>query len=419
MASSSVELRQSGSWLHEPFLIRASEPGTDLGRHALGAFLTLRLADRFRPDEDAHPLALAYQVRATRDYLLDLRPQNPEVSHLMEVVRLAEAVQQGGARTILEPPLLAYAFWLEEDLRLAEALDVVETALGLNDGTSPTEEIAALLQRARVLRLLGQMEDASTTYESARTRAMARGDMHSSLLARIGCAIVMRQVGNLPASETALREISKEAEESGDRDAMARANHDLGLVLVYRQRSAEGIGYLYRAFESYERAAHRLRALSDIGEALKREGGYVAARDAFAVVLRNNPPEDMRVCTMIALLELGAKMDDRLGFSRWKREITAMSANLPPERRADFELQVGLGCAGFGQARQAEQSLRKALALAEQHRLNEIAFSAEAALDALKKRAAPNVPDTSVLSGAERAEEFAEIAEKLHALRAS
>jgi hypothetical protein len=108
-----------------------------------------------------------------------------------------------------------------------------------------------------------------------------------------------------------------------------------------------------------------------------------------------------------------------VGFSRWKREITAVSENLPPERRADFELQVGLGCATFGQPRQAEQSLRKALALAEQQRLNEIAFSAEAALNALKTRAAPNAQATSVPSGAERAEAFAEIAEKLHALRAS
>ncbi|MBI2401514.1 MAG: hypothetical protein HYV20_01990, partial [Gemmatimonadetes bacterium] len=174
MPSSSLQPQQFGSWLHEPFLARASEPGFELGRHALGAFLTLRLADRFRPDEEpSHPLALAYQVRATRDYLLDLHPQNPEVAHLLEVVRLAHAVQKGGVRSMLEPPLLAYAHWLEQELRLAEALDVVETALGLNDGTAPTEEIAGLLQRGRILRHLGHFDDAQASYREGRERASA------------------------------------------------------------------------------------------------------------------------------------------------------------------------------------------------------------------------------------------------------
>jgi tetratricopeptide (TPR) repeat protein len=419
-ASSVLEPQQFGSSLHEPFLARASEPGAEHGRHALGAFLTLRLADRFRPDEEpSHPLALAYQIRATRDYLLDLHPQNAEVKHLLEVVRLADAVQKGAVRSTLWPPLLAYAFWLEENLQLEQALDTVETALGLNDGTGSTEEIAALLQRGRVLRLLGRFDDARQSYGAARQRAESGGDTHSMLLARIGDAIIMRQVGNFPASEKALREILKEAEKLGDRDAAARTYHDLGLVLVYRRKPGEGIAYLYQAFESYERPAHKLRALSDVGEALKREGNYTAARDAFAIVLRDRPPEDMRACTMIALLELSAKMEDRVGFSRWKREITAIAEDLPAERLADFHLQLGLGCAAFGQTRSAERSLRQAITVATRYGLNEYVFSAEAALDVLTNKTAPDVPRASGASEAGVSEEFAEIAGKLHALRAS
>jgi len=203
------------------------------------------------------------------------------VSHLMEVVRLADAVQQGGARSMLEPPLLAYAFWLEEDLKLAEALDVVETALGLNDGTATTEEIAALLQRARVLRLLGQFDDARAAYQTAKSRAISVRDTHSTLLARIGDAIVMRQLGNLPGSEEALRDILPEAEALGDRDVQARTHHDLGVVVMHMERTSRAISHFYRAFELYQRPAHKFRALFDLGEALRREARYGAARDAF------------------------------------------------------------------------------------------------------------------------------------------
>jgi tetratricopeptide (TPR) repeat protein len=415
-----LEPQQFGSWLHEPFLARASEPGAEHGRHALGAFLTLRLADRFRPDEEpSHPLALAYQIRATREYLVDLHPQNPEAKHLLEVVRLADAVQKGGARSILWPPLLAYAYWLEEQLHLDEALDAVETALGLNDGGAPTEEVAALLQRGRVLRLVGKFDDARQSYGAARQHAEKLGDTHSTFLARIGDAIVMQKVGNLPGSERALRTILEQARAARDSDAQARAHHDLGAVLLHRDRSHEAIPHLYRAFELYERPAHKLRALSDVGEALKRHGKYSAARDAFLVVLRTGAPDDMRACTMIALLELSGLMGDRVGLARWKREIAVIAGELPAERQADFHLQLGLASLALGQLRTAEQSLRKAIAVAEKHQLNEYSFRAENALQGIVNKSASDRVEPPTVSEAEGSREVVAVAEKLEALRAS
>ena len=418
MASSSLQPQQFGSWLHEPFLARAAEPGAELGRHALGAFLTLRLADRFRPEEEpSHPLALAYQIRATRDYLLDLHPQNPEAAHLLEVVRLAEGVQEGGVRSMLEPPLLAYAHWLEQELKLDQAFDVVETALGLSDGSAPTEGVSALLQRGRVLRHLGRLEEARASYEAGRARAEAAGDAHSALLGRIGDAIVMRQLGNLRGSEQALRQILADAEERGDRDVMARAHHDLGAVHNNKGEGREAIGHLYRAFELYPDTANRLRALSDVGEALKREGRHEAARDAFLIALKAGGTKQTRAVTMIALLELSALMDERLSFGRWKREIGAIVDELPAERLADFHLQLGRGHAAFGQFKQAERSLRQAVALSERHRLNEYAIRAQAELDAIKQEAAPHGAPQRLPCRADDESALAEVAGKLRALR--
>jgi hypothetical protein len=121
---------------------------------------------------------------------------------------------------------------------------------------------------------------------------------------------------------------------------------------------------------------------------------------------------------MIALLELSGLMGDRVGFSRWKRELAAIADELPAERLVDFHLQVGLGSHAFGQSRAAEHSLRRAITVAEQHRLNAYMFRAEAALNQVKKPA-PDRPATPAWSEAEEPREFAEIVEKLEALRAS
>jgi len=121
---------------------------------------------------------------------------------------------------------------------------------------------------------------------------------------------------------------------------------------------------------------------------------------------------------MIALLEVSAQMGDRVGFTNWKRQIGAIADDLPKERQVLFHLQLGVGYTGFGQLRNAERSLRKAVAVAERHHLNEYTFRAEAALRAMRDQSAPDTPVAPVTSGAEGSTEFDTIAEKLRALRA-
>jgi tetratricopeptide (TPR) repeat protein len=207
------------------------------------------------------------------------------------------------------------------------------------------------------------------------------------LLSRIGEAIILKQLGNLKGSERALRQILAEAEAAGDQDAQARAHHDLGAVLVHQGLVDQAIPFLFRAFELYPRQAHKLRALSDLGEALKRAGRYRASRNAFMAVLKGNPPEDMRVCTMIALLELSVLTRDRLGFGRWRRETAALIDDLPPERLADLYLQLARGSAAFGRPRTARELLQKCLSVAQAFNLNEYVVAAQSALEEITSRA--------------------------------
>jgi hypothetical protein len=195
--------------LHEAFLERAAHAGvSESDRSGLGAFLTLRLVDQFAADAlGGDPEAIAYQITATREFLHDIYPITPEVTNLREIVRVAEAAQQLLDQRMLFAPLLAFAFMLEEELRLEEALDVLETAGRLSDGRDGEEELATGLQLARVLRLSGQFGEARDAYAAAGRIAVRMADTHSALLSRIGRGIVLQKLGNLPESERTLREV--------------------------------------------------------------------------------------------------------------------------------------------------------------------------------------------------------------------
>jgi len=331
------------------------------------------------------PEAIAYQITATREFLRDLYPVTPEVSNLREVVRVAEAAQQQLDGRMLFAPLLGFAFMLEEELRLEEALDVLETAGRLSDGRDGEEELATGLQLARVLRLSGRFGEARDAYAAAGRMAVRMADTHSALLSRIGRGIVLQKLGNLPESERTLREVVADARLVGDRDIEARALQDLAATLHLSGRTQQAVPLAFRAFQLFEAPLHRLRALSDTGLLLKELGLYQAAKHAFSVVMSGQLSKEVRLRAIAELVELGAMTGDRVTFERWRRELSASYDDLPPEDRVDYELKVGTGLASFGHQAQAEQHLQRALDLAEQHRLGERLFTAEALLRELRE----------------------------------
>lgn len=408
-------LNQFLAEMHEPFLERASAGEADgAGSSAVGGFLTLRFADRAAERADGQKEALAYQARATRDFLDDL-PPSPEVAHLIEITKVARAVARGSSNHLLCAPLLAFAYWLEQELRLEEALDVVNSVQRIG-GLTPSEVVAATLQRARILRLLGQFDEARQAYAAAGVNAKAAGDSHSVLLSRIGDAIVSRQVGNLPASEKALRDVLKDAEALDDQDAQARAHHDLGVALDHRERPVEALTHFFAAFNLYQPETYRLRALSDVARAMKALGYQAAATRAFTLVVKSTTSLQVRTYAMLELLELAGMSRNRISFQRWHRELNALPDALPPETTVDFEIKLGLGYRAFGNVRLAKRHLQSAARLAEECQLSEYAFGAESALRELaageEQEAVPPVP-----ARGHDAPEVSAIAEKVLSLR--
>ncbi len=402
--------------LHEPFLERASGGGDQRG-HALGAFLTLRLIDRIAEAPGAAKSeSLAYQVRACATYLGELVPTTEEVSHLREIVHVARSVQETGNKRLLWAPLQAFAYWLEQELRLEESIDALDSALRLENASAIHEKIATQLQRGGVLRLAGKFDESQAAYTVAGQLANLAGDWHSVMVSRIGHAKILQKTGDLPRAEQVLREVLGTAVERGDAPIEARASHDLSVNMHLMSRRNEAVPLALRAYELYDEPMLRARAVNDLGTFLKELGHYAAARDAFLLVLRTQPTPEFRMHTAIELLELAALVQDRVGFSRWRRELNGIESVLPPSEHVDLKLKLGAGVASFGNHDEGIAHLEHAIVLAEEHKLAQKLFEAERVLREVHAgKAQENLPARNVVPDA--TPEVQGVIDRLSALR--
>src|SRR5436190_3514240 len=211
---------------HAVFLRRlaGATRGTSLdARLGRAAFVALRLIDLLAPDEPALPRdAFHYQHAATDRACRGLPADRPETSHLIGVVQSTADAYHTRDVGLLFPALFAYAHYLEDEMCLEEALDVLETLERVGgDRFRAEDQVAARLRMARVLRKLNRFDEAERAYEEAGSGAAALGDMHSQLLSRIGQAYAVMGRGNLGAAEQSLRDVLTAAAAAGDREAEA------------------------------------------------------------------------------------------------------------------------------------------------------------------------------------------------------
>jgi len=367
---------------HAIFLHRlagASEPSALEPRLGRAAFVTLRLVDLLGPEHSTlHPDAFHYQYVATVRCCRDLPPGSTETSHLLGLVRgTADAFEQRSAGLVL-PALFAYAHFLEDEMRLEEALDVLDTLLQLGDGTLvPSDAVGARLRRARVYRKLNEFDAAERSYAEGGALAASIGDTHSELLSRIGRANTMMGRGNVAAAELSLREILLGAEQLADADAQARAHQGIAVVLSTRGQPAEAIPHEWRAFQLYEDGVSRMRVLSDLGVMLLIVGDVDGAERALTEIIRNGASQDVMDNAFVELMHCASFRRDRVGFERWREQCDARREDMPPNILVDYMLKAGIGRARFGQVDRAERLLIDALRIADQAGLHEFTFRIE------------------------------------------
>ena len=368
-----------------------------------GAFLALRLVDLLGPGRGpAHADVFRYQHAATERVCRELPADRPETSHLTGLVRaVADAFQEQDAR-IAVPALLAYAHYLEDELRLEEALDVLDCMLSVTaSALRLSDKIAAQLRIGRVSRKLNRFEDADAAYAIGRQLADAAGDLRGVLLSRAGRAIALQGRGNLADAERVLQEVVAEARAGGYRDVEAGVEHALATTLLLRGQVADGIVHLWHAFETYDDEASSLRALNDLGVMLLAVGRVDDAERALTEVVRRGGARDNVSNASIELMHCASYRRDRMAFERRRVECESRRKEMPPNILADFHLKAGIGSARFGNFRKAQVQLSAALNIAVESGLNELVFRIERIMAGLRD-CAPN-SETKQQSAAEPA----------------
>jgi len=373
---------------HAIFLQRVSGPesATTLeARLGQGAFLALRLVDLLAPDRGpVSQDAFHYQWVATDRFCRELLAAATEGAHVHGIAESASDAYRLGDIRVVSPALFAYAHFLETELRLEEALDVLMTLLlVVGNRLSSTDAVAAQLRFARVHRKSNRFDEADAAYAEAGELATLAGDRYSALLSRIGRANTMLGRGNLADAEHRLEGVLADARAAGERDVEARAEQGIAATLYYMGQSVEAIPHAWHAFQLYEEEDSRLRALGDVGIMLLSLGDATGAERALAEVFRLARTRESVSNAVIELMHCASYRRDHVGFARWRERCEDRLADMPPNIRADFYLKQGIGQARFGRYRRAEVLLKEALAIAGAAGLHEFEFRIERILAGL------------------------------------
>jgi tetratricopeptide (TPR) repeat protein len=387
------EVQSSPNMLtHEPFLERArlqrEQEREGSARLALGAYVVARLVDKLLTleDGDAEQLeGFRWQLEAVRRHVNELPGDVPETAHLAGVVTAVPA--SGRPSSSLWMGLTAYAYFLEHEERLEEALELLTLAVRSQGEQTPGNEFAAYaLFAARLNRQLAHWEAASTCYSAAEEAASVVGDSVSVLRGRLGRGAVHRGQGNYPLARTIAEEALRDATALGLSDVQAMAYADMGTIYHFQGLRLEALEAQYQAFRLFRETPLQMRALGELGIGLADIGAFEAGRLAFQIVLESNASVEVRANAALELMDLESSVGNRVAFERYRGVAEQYSSRMSPRMSVDYQYKVGVGLARFGQMPRAQATLTSALELAEVHGLNGWYFKIEKALKELTER---------------------------------
>jgi tetratricopeptide (TPR) repeat protein len=312
----------------------------------------------------------------------DLPADAPETAHLAGVV--AAIPSDGPAGPSLWKGLAAYAYFLENDGRLEEALEILALAARAHGPETTLPDFVQYgLAAGRLNRQLARWDVAMACYDASEQAALQVGDLIAACRGRLGRGAVHRGQGNFPLARAAAEDVVRRAGELQLPDAQAMGYADLGVICSLQGQKMEALEAHYQAFRLSTDPLQQMRTLSDLAMGLTEIGAYEAARLAFQIVIDSQSKLLVRVNAILELMDLESAAGNRVAFERCRAKAEEYRSRMSPSMTVDYHYKLGSGFARFAQASRARASLTEALALAERHRLNAWYFKVEQTLASL------------------------------------
>jgi len=361
---------------HEPFFeaLGSSEEGGSEWRAAVAGLAVLRFAERAGDGIAPSP----WTVRALRAAVSDMDEGDPARAILEGIVNTL-ITNPSATISVVMPRLMAYARTLDHHGRWTLAADVY----GMVAELAEVEHDAALRADARIragycARMLGDFDRAARIYAEVERDATAELDLPLSLRARLAIGRVSVARGNLPHADAVFVAAANDARSHGLRSILGNALHER-CVVAYRQGDfPQAVRFGHDALTHLDEPTARDRALADIATAFGSLQMYDAARDALLILAETAQEQVSRWTSLVNLLEL-AYLDGREPvFEQYRQQLAPLS--LPPYIHAGYAMYAGRGCIAFGRIDEGRAMLREAIAIASQHKLNQIVFEAEKSL---------------------------------------
>ncbi|HEU4589228.1 MAG TPA: hypothetical protein VFS11_11290 [Gemmatimonadales bacterium] len=381
----------TGALAHADFLERARQErerdDIAASRVALGGYLVARLINRWLTlaDTPREYEAFEWQRSSTRRYVWELDQDRAETRLLRSVLDALDG-DSNSRVAACRMALTAYAYFLEHEGRLAEALQIVTLAAQTYGDAIPAPDFTSLaLFMGRLNRLQAQWETANNAYAAAEESARALGDRVSAFRSQLGRANVLRGQGNLPRARELVEQVIANASGEDCAEVRSGAYADLAAIFERQQLPEDALRANYEAVRLSRDPLNQMRLLGDLGVKLSTLGYLNEARTAFEVVVASDASFLVRANAVLELMQVESIVGNRVAFERHRQAVSADVSRMSPSMVVDYRYKVGLGFARFGITRRAREEWQQALALAERHRLNDWYFRIESALANLEE----------------------------------
>jgi len=340
-------------------------------------FTTLRLVDAWATEGAVDLRAL----QATTATIATL-PGTSTVRELLGAITAAIASPLSHGERSPYIPLLAYGRLLEYDAEWALAVDAYSVVVEHGPAGGSADLLPDAYHRLGYCRrMLGDLTGAAADFATGRKVAREQGNAAVDLRLRLSEANVLAHRGNFPAAVAALDTLIADASAAGERQVVAAARHDSGLVAYAQGRYERAALDCFAASQSYDDPRQRARALSDLAACSAALGHRELARRVNEILYATAATRELRWAAAINLLETAVDEGRETVFEAYRSTLEAEP--LPVTMAANYHLFTGRAYARFGRPRLARQEFGRALGIAMDAGLNQVSILADQALAAL------------------------------------